>query len=96
MSALFRRYGIEGWVFHQVIGPFEVDFAFPAAQLVVEVDGWDPHGSRQAFEDDRARDAHLVSLGWAVIRVTWRQVTRTSGKVARQIGTAVQHRSVAA
>jgi very-short-patch-repair endonuclease len=94
MSAVFRRFGIDGWVFHHVIGPFEVDFAFPSAMLVVEVDGWDPHGSRQAFEDDRARDAHLVSLGWSVIRVTWRQVTREPGRVGRTVGDALRRRGV--
>ncbi len=92
MSALFRRWGIDGWVFHLVIGRFEVDFAFPSAMLVVEVDGWDPHRTRQAFEDDRARDARLVSLGWSVIRVTWRQVTQEPGKVARNVGAALRHR----
>lgn len=79
-------------MFHHVVGPFEVDFAFPSAMLVVEVDGWDPHGTRQAFEDDRARDAHLVALGWSVIRVTWRQVTRDPGKVGRAIGDALRRR----
>ena len=43
-------------------------------RLVVEVDGWESHGTRSAFEDDRARDARLKLLGFDVLRFTWRQV----------------------
>ena len=35
----------------------EADFYFPGYDLVVETDGWDTHQTRQAFEDDRAKDA---------------------------------------
>jgi very-short-patch-repair endonuclease len=54
------------------IGPYTADFAWPAERVVVETDGWEFHGHRSAFEDDRARDAYLAANGWVVIRVTWR------------------------
>lgn len=52
----------------------EVDLAWPQVRLCVELDGWEPHGSRDAFENDRARDQALVLLGWTVLRFTWKQV----------------------
>jgi very-short-patch-repair endonuclease len=64
------------------VGPFLVDFAWPELRLIVEVDGWRSHGTRSAFESDRARDAELKVLGYDVVRFTWRQVTRDSKAVA--------------
>jgi very-short-patch-repair endonuclease len=52
----------------------EVDFLWRDAGLVVEVDGFAYHSTRAAFERDRRRDAKLQSVGFAVVRVTWRQI----------------------
>jgi hypothetical protein len=52
----------------------EVDFHWPDARLVVETDGHEHHGTRAAFERDRARDQRLVAAGWSVLRFTHRQV----------------------
>lgn len=53
----------------------EVDFLWRGARLVVEIDGFEFHSSRAAFERDRRRDALLTATGFRVIRATWRQVT---------------------
>jgi very-short-patch-repair endonuclease len=58
---------------HRVEG-FEVDFCWPAERLIVETDGWETHGTRRAFERDRARDRRLTEHGWRVVRFTWRQL----------------------
>ncbi len=50
--------------------PYEVDCYFPTHRLVVETDGWDTHRTRQAFEDDRAKDAALTASGYRVLRFT--------------------------
>ncbi|HEX9968742.1 MAG TPA: DUF559 domain-containing protein, partial [Acidimicrobiales bacterium] len=47
-----------------------VDFAWPQARFVVEVDGFDAHGGRQAFYRDRARDNAIRDQGWGLRRVT--------------------------
>jgi very-short-patch-repair endonuclease len=52
-----------------------VDFLWPEQRLIVEVDGYEFHRSREAFERDRARDAALLAAGHRVMRVTWRQLT---------------------
>lgn len=58
------------------LGPFEADFHWPAQRLVVEIDGYEFHSSRAAFERDRERDAELAARGLRVMRITWRQLTR--------------------
>jgi very-short-patch-repair endonuclease len=57
-------------------GGFEVDFTWSSLRLAVEVDGWETHGDRHSFEEDRRRDALLSAAGWRVMRFTWRQVTQ--------------------
>lgn len=50
-----------------------VDFVF-GDRLVVEIDGYEFHSSRDDFESDRRRDALLSSLGYRVLRFSYRQV----------------------
>lgn len=52
----------------------EVDFFWPRQGLVVETDGRRHHGTRDAFERDRARDQRLTAAGYRVVRFTYRQV----------------------
>ncbi|HEY1567083.1 MAG TPA: DUF559 domain-containing protein, partial [Solirubrobacteraceae bacterium] len=47
-----------------------VDAYFPEHNLIVELDGWDFHKDRRAFEDDRERDAHQLAHGIRTLRMT--------------------------
>jgi very-short-patch-repair endonuclease len=79
---LCRRYGIARPALNSRVRGFEVDFAWPAQRLVVETDGHRHHGTRAAFERDRARDAELVGAGWRVVRLTHRRVHGAPSEVA--------------
>ena len=59
----------------------EVDFLWRKHRLVVEVDGFGTHGTRQAFQRDRRRDQLLTLAGWQVIRFTWDEITTEPGYV---------------
>jgi len=50
--------------------------------VIIEVDGYETHGTQQAFEHDRRRDQRLKLAGWNVIRFTWRQITKQPKYVA--------------
>jgi very-short-patch-repair endonuclease len=52
-----------------------VDFCWPDARLVVEVDGFAYHSNRDSYRRDRERDNELERLGWHVLRFTWEDVT---------------------
>jgi hypothetical protein len=65
----------------QVAG-YEVDFCRPKERLIVETHGHAHHGTRAAFERDRARDARLTALGWRVMRFTDRQVRTEASSVS--------------
>ncbi len=72
-----------------------MDFAFPASKVIVEVDGWDVHGTRGSFEADRARDAELAAQGWPVLRFTWLMVTRQPARVAARLAEVLAMRRAA-
>ena len=65
---------------------FEVDFAWPASRLIVELDGRRFHGTASAFERDRRRDRLLALGGWRVIRATWLQLVREEVELAATVG----------
>ena len=67
----------------------EVDALWPEQRLVVEVDGFAFHASREAFERDRARDAELQAHGYRVIRVTWRQLSARPEVLTARLGAAL-------
>ncbi len=81
--ALCRRHRLPKPDVNARVGPFTVDFLWAEAGLVVEVDGWDSHGTRSAFEADRERDTALKLMGFDVIRFTWRQL---GDKTAEAVG----------
>jgi hypothetical protein len=59
----------------------EVDFLWRAPRLIVETDGHETHGTRAAFERDRAKDARLTTQGYRVVRFTYRQLVYEPGVV---------------
>jgi very-short-patch-repair endonuclease/predicted transcriptional regulator of viral defense system len=64
---------------------YEVDLFWPHAKLIVELDSWSFHRHRKAFEDDRERDAVLLTAGYRVVRITWRQLTREPKKLEARL-----------
>jgi len=68
----------------------EVDAAWPAARLVVELDGWGPHGTRQAFQRDRMRSNDLQAEGWTVLRFTHADVVHRPAETAERVGRALR------
>ena len=73
-----------------------VDFAHPAAALVVEVDGRPWHTTTQAMTTDRRRDRLAAANGWLVIRVTSndlvQQPTSTAEDVLAVLAARMQRR----
>jgi very-short-patch-repair endonuclease len=51
-----------------------VDFLFPGARLVVEVDGFTHHSDRASFRSDRRRQNALLRAGYMVVRFSWEDI----------------------
>lgn len=79
---LCRRHGLPRPHVNAQVEGEEVDFSWPEQRMLVETDSRLHHGTRAAFERDRAKDARLTSLGWRVVRFTYRQAIRDPQTVA--------------
>jgi very-short-patch-repair endonuclease len=64
---------------------YQVDCHWPGIGLIVELDGWEGHGSRTAFREDRARDRRLKVAGYSVTRITWNQLDDEPEAVAADL-----------
>lgn len=65
----------------------EVDAYWPSHRLMIEMDSWEFHGHRAAFERDRARDAAMQAAGYRVIRITHRRLEEDGPTVANELRT---------
>jgi hypothetical protein len=71
-----------------------VDFAWPEAMLVVEIDGFEFHREYGPFQDDRRRDRQLRSSGWLVLRYTWADLEKDPDAVTAEVRAALLDRGV--
>lgn len=72
---------------------YELDWAYPDANVALEMDGYGIHmRSVGAFDDDRFRRNELENEGWQVLDFTERQLRRHSGRVVQQIRGALARR----
>jgi very-short-patch-repair endonuclease len=53
---------------------YQVDCHWASIGQIVELDGWESHGTRSAFQDDRQRDRRLKVAGYLVTHITWNQL----------------------
>jgi very-short-patch-repair endonuclease len=84
MLRLLRQAGITGFETNARIHGYEVDLLWRDAGLAVEIDGWDAHSGRVAFERDRLKVATLGANGVSVIPITGRQIrTDPTGVISR-------------
>ena len=67
-----------------------VDFIFEELKLIVEVDGYESHRGKVAFQDDRARDRANKRAGYDTLRFTWADVTLTPKEVAADLELVAQ------
>jgi hypothetical protein len=85
MRDLCDAYGIPRPEVNVIVEGVEVDFFWRAQRLIVETDGHETHGTRSAFENDRAKDARLTVLGYRVVRFTYRQLVYEPQTVTRTL-----------
>jgi very-short-patch-repair endonuclease/predicted transcriptional regulator of viral defense system len=63
----------------------KADFLWRAERVVIETDGWESHGTRQAFERDRRRDERLKLAGYQPLRFTRRRIVSDPSGVMKTV-----------
>ena len=81
---------------HRVVLPtgrhVHLDAAYVEARVAVELDGAAFHGSADARERDTTRDAALATLGWVVLRFSYRRLTEDPAGCRADIEAVVRRR----
>jgi hypothetical protein len=88
-----ERFGLPQPELNARVAGYEVDALFRAQRVIVELDGYQFHGTRQAFERDRERDAATLAAGFVTVRITWERLTEAAEKEADRLSAIIAGRS---
>jgi hypothetical protein len=72
---------------------YELDVYWPELGFAIELDTYETHGTRDAFESDRDRDLALTIAGIETIRVSERQFRREPAEIAARVATLLTRRA---
>jgi len=92
-AAFAARFDLPPFEFNARVAGYEVDVLFPAQRVIVELDGFEFHGTRQAFEKDRERDATTLAAGYRTVRITWERLTDAAEREAARLNAILTSRS---
>lgn len=92
LVTLLRDAGFTGWTTNHPVGGYQVDVAFVAAKVAIEVDGWAFHTDSEVFQIDRTRQNAIALLGWNVLRFTWLDLNEYPDRVIATIRYATSAR----
>jgi very-short-patch-repair endonuclease len=67
------------------VGGYELDAYWPKARFAVELDAFETHGTRAAFERDRVRQEDLILEGVQSVRITIRRFEREPDAVVARV-----------
>ena len=91
--AFTERFGLPRPEMNARVAGYEVDALFREQRVIVELDGYEFHGTRQAFEKDRERDATTLAAGYRTVRITWERLTQAAEKEAERLWAIISSRS---
>lgn len=82
---------LNAWI---TLGPrrYQVDCLWPEQRVLVELDGYETHGTWSAFQSDRDRDRRLLAAGYRGPRVTWHHLDDIPEEIAADLMTLLADR----
>jgi very-short-patch-repair endonuclease len=90
--ALVRKAGLPTPAMNFNVGGFELDAYWAEERFAVELDVYETHGTRAAFERDRLRQDDLMLIGVELIRVTGPRLEREPTKVIERVASHLRRR----
>ena len=94
--AFCRHFGLPEPVMAAKVAGWEVDALFADEKVIVELDGWDFHSSRESFESDRERDACTLEAGHVTVRITWERLHERPHQEAQRLHEILRQRRAGA
>lgn len=94
MLGLLRLYRLPLPSLQMPVGPghrYRADMTWPPSPILVELDGFDTHGTPEALAADLARQNELIAAGYDLRRYTWGDLTRRPAGVMDEVAAALDH-----
>jgi hypothetical protein len=98
--ALLLEHGLPEPIVHHVLRALdgghlaELDLAYPALRIAIELDGG-VHMQPATFREDRRRQNAIVLDGWLILRFTWDDFRSRPDHIVREIRAAIATRAAA-
>jgi len=89
---LVKKAGLPRPATNLFVAGHEIDAYWERERFAVEVDGWDTHRTRAAFEADPVRQEDLKLAGIDSIRLTARRIEREPRAVGKRLATLLDQR----
>jgi hypothetical protein len=89
---LVRRAGLPPPAMNYGVGEYQLDAYWRPERFAIELDVYETHGSRAAFERDRLRQEELKLMEIEMIRVTGARLDREPGKVIERVAKLLEQR----
>jgi very-short-patch-repair endonuclease len=70
-----RLYNLPSYEVNAIVQGMRVDVWFPTERVIVELDSWEFHQDRTAFQTDRERSNRAIFAGIPTVRLTWERLT---------------------
>jgi predicted transcriptional regulator of viral defense system len=92
LRRLIKRAGLPQPAINTWVGKFEIDVYWEAERFAVEVDGWETHRTRKAFEEDRLRLEEMKLSGIDCVPISARRIEQRPGEVGRHLAILLHRR----
>jgi restriction endonuclease-like protein len=89
---LLRKAGLPVPAVNTFVDGFEIDMYWAHERFAIELDGWETHRSRAAFERDRLRQEELKLAGIEMVRITYGRIAREPEAVVKRVAALLEHR----
>ncbi len=84
--AFAAKYGLPAYTINELVAGARVDVLFTEERVILELDGWETHGTKAAFTADRKQDATILArTGMPTVRITYEGFHQRPAKEAEQL-----------
>lgn len=83
MRVISNEFKDTNYIREYAFGRYSLDFAWPDKKRCIEIDGEQHYRFQEYIDRDRRKDAYILSNGWNVLRLNWKETCANPKKMIR-------------
>jgi very-short-patch-repair endonuclease len=84
IKAIKNNFKDKNYIREYSVGRYSIDFAWKEKMKAIEIDG-DQHLTKKQIESDKKKDKLLISLGWELIRIRWKNLYNNPKEIIKNM-----------